>query len=108
MPRKYHRPPAAKRRKSKKTAPYVFEGAPEPEDGEAAELIASPEELDEDDWTREAGATRATETGRSARGRAPVGHIVKDFSYVRTEIVRILALAAFLIVSLLITAVLRN
>jgi len=37
-----------------------------------------------------------------------VGHIVKDFSYVRTEIVRILALAAFLIVSLLITALLRN
>ena len=35
MPRKYHRPPAAKRRKSKKaTTPYAFDAAPEGQDGD--------------------------------------------------------------------------
>ena len=85
----------------------MFEGAPEPENGEAAELAAPPADRDEDDWTREAAPSRGAGTGRSEKG-APVAHIVKDFSYVRAEIVRILALAAFLMISLVITAIFRN
>lgn len=103
MPRKYHRPPTAKRRKSKKTLPYTFEPPPEPEGNGGTELAASAEELDEEDWTREAAA-QAEESGRKPATK----HLVKDYSYVQGEVIRILALATFLVVSLLITALLRN
>ena len=103
MPRKYHRPPTTKRRKSKKTLPYTFEAPPEPEEDADTELSASAEELDEEDWTREAAA-QVEESGRKPASR----HLVKDYSYIQGEVVRILALGTFLIVSLLITAALRN
>jgi hypothetical protein len=84
----------------------VFEGAPEPEEGQDTELAAAPEELDEEDWVEEAQAAAVAE-GRG-KGRGPVQHLVKDYSYVRGEVIRIVGLGAFLIVSLLITALLRN
>ena len=107
MPRKY-RPPAAKRRKSKKSGPYVYEGAPEPGEGEDTELTAAPDELDDEEWAGDAQATVVTSADGRAKGRAATRHLIKDYSYVRGEVVRILGLAAFLITSLLITAVLRN
>ncbi len=106
MPRKY-RPPAAKRRKSKKTGPYVFEGAPEREDGPDAEVAAASDELDDEEWAGDAQAVVVAGEGPS-KGRAPARHLVKDYSHVRAEVIRILELAAFLMVSLLITALLRN
>jgi hypothetical protein len=106
LPRKY-RPPAAKRRKAKKTGAYSFDGAPEPEAGEDTEVAAAPEELDDEEWPGDALAAE-TVAESPQKGRAPVRHLVKDYSYVQGEVVRILGLAAFLIVSLLITAVLRN
>lgn len=106
MPRKYHRPPATKRRKSKKTLPYAFEGSPETEEVEDTELAAAPEELDDEDWPGEAQASVSDE-GR-LKGRAPTRHLVKDFSYVRGEVVRILVLGTFIVTSLVITALLRN
>lgn len=104
MPRKYHRPPATKRRKPRKAPSHAFEGAPEPEEDVGTELGASAEELDEEDWTRET-AVRVAEAGG---GRQPTRHLVKDYSYVQGEVLRILALAAFVTVSLLVTALLRN
>jgi hypothetical protein len=106
LPRKYHRPPTTKRRKPKKASPYTFEGAPEPEETEDTELAASADELDEEDWPGEARVDAPPEETRQ-KGRA-VQHLVKDHSYVRGEVARILALGAFIIVSLLITALLRN
>ncbi len=107
LPRKY-RPPAAKRRKSKKTGPYVYEGAPEPEEGEDTEVAAASEELDDEEWAGDPGATVVAAAEGRQKGREPARHLVKDYSYVRGEVIRILGLASFLIVSLLITAVLRN
>ncbi|HET8943671.1 MAG TPA: hypothetical protein VFO59_02730 [Dehalococcoidia bacterium] len=106
MPRKYHRPPTTKRRKTRKASPYTFEGAPEPDETEDTELAASAEELDEEDWPGEARVAAAPEETRQ-KGRA-VQHLVKDHSYVRGEVARIVALGVFIIVSLLITALLRN
>lgn len=107
MPRKYHRPPAVKRRKSKKAQPFVYESVPESDDAEDTELAASAEELDEEDWAAETESAVAPGDIRR-KGREPTRHLVKDYSYVRGEVVRILGLAAFLIVSLLLTALLRN
>ncbi len=100
MPRKYHRPPAVKRRKAKKT-PYLYPGAPEPEGDEDTEVSASPDELDEDEW-------EDTFPVGGAKARAAARHLVKDYSYVRGEVARILVLAAFLIVCLTLTAILRG
>jgi predicted NAD-dependent protein-ADP-ribosyltransferase YbiA (DUF1768 family) len=96
-----------KRRKSKKASPSTFQGAPEPEEGEDTELAAAPDELEEEDWIEEAQAALVT-TEAPQKGRAATRHLVKDFSYVRGEVMRILGLATFLVASLLITAVLRN
>ena len=113
MPRKYHRPPAAKRRKSKKApSPQVFEPAPEPQNGgtpfvdEESVPLAEPAPAS-------AEPLRAPKPERpSASGGAPrqAGgkHIMKDFSYVRAEVARIVLVAGFLITSLVITAILRN
>ena len=106
MPRKYHRPPATKRRKPRKGSPYSFEGAPEPDGTEDTELAASTDELDEEDWAGEARVAAAP-AGTRQKGR-PVQHLVKDHSYVRGEVARIVALGMFIIVSLVITALLRN
>lgn len=106
MPRKY-RPPAAKRRKAKKTGAYAYEGAPEPEVGEETEVAAAADELDDEEWAGDAQPTVAAGEGPQ-KGREPARHLIKDYSYVQGEVVRILGLASFLIVSLLITAVLRN
>jgi hypothetical protein len=105
LPRKYHRPPAVKRRKTKKSSPYVFGATPEPDEGEGTELAAAPDELEEEDWIEEGQTVLAPQ---GAKGGAPVRHLVKDYSYVRGEVLRIVGLGSFLIVSLLITALLRN
>ncbi|OFV85093.1 MAG: hypothetical protein A2W26_01440 [Acidobacteria bacterium RBG_16_64_8] len=109
MPRRYHRPPAAKRRKAKKTSiPYAFEAAAEPENGglPAAELDVG-DEAEED-----IGFEEHVAVGRAAREKtaaeSPTRHIQRDYSYVRAEVFRILMVAAFLIISLTITAILRN
>ncbi|HSP55026.1 MAG TPA: hypothetical protein VLS25_05505 [Dehalococcoidia bacterium] len=100
MPRKYHRPPAVKRRKAKKTS-YLYPGSPEPEADEDTEVSAAPDELDEEEWEE-------TFPVGGAKGRAATRHLVKDYSYVRSEVMRILGLAAFLVISLTLTAVLRG
>ncbi len=109
MPRRYHRPPAAKRRKAKKTSiPYAFEAAAEPENGglPAAELDA------EGEGQESVAFEEHVAVGRPAREKsaveAPTRHIQRDYSYVRAEVFRILMVAAFLIISLTITAILRN
>ncbi len=98
MPRKYHRPPAAKRRK-RKTVTYQFPVAPEPEAGAAPELDTAVAELEyEPEEEAAAGPSHA------AGGR----HITKDYSYVRAEVLRILLIAGFLMASLVVTAILRR
>ena len=111
MPRKYHRPPTAKRRKSKKSAtvPYVLEPPPEPDNGAAP---AIDEEQEEELATPAASAVRVREESRAAPGRTsgatPSKHVSRDYSYVRGEILRIVAVAGFLVVALVITSILRG
>ena len=105
MPRKY-RPPAARRRKARKTTiPYEFERAdesttePGSEDGDAplvAVGVADIEPEPEDRILRRAEVSRRGER-----------HVTRDFGYVRSELVRIFAIATFLIVALAITAYFR-
>lgn len=119
MPRKYHRPPTTKRRKSKKTSsPNVLEPLPESQtdhsgatvedEDEAAEEYGEPVEteeyVDEDDEVYEAAPAQVAAAAKKAR---PVRHLVADYTYVLTEIKLSIALAIFLIVALAITAIFR-
>jgi hypothetical protein len=109
LPRKY-RPPAARRRKSKRREPYYVEPTPEngdqrPSEGEeavsfaeaeppAAAVATKPEPLPARDGSRSApAATR---------------HMTRDYSYVRAEVKRIVFVAGFLIIALIIIALIRN
>jgi hypothetical protein len=113
LPRKY-RPPAARRRKSKRPAPYFVE--PVPEDGDVA--VSTPEEEATSTTTREATAPVAPAREASARempsprGKsdtpAATKHIARDYSYVRAEVRRIVLVAGFLVVALFIVALLRG
>lgn len=109
LPRKY-RPPASRRRKSKRRAPYYVEPTPEngeqqPSAGEEAVSVAEVEPL---------AATVATKPetlpGRDGARSTPAAtrHITRDYSYVRAEVKRILVVAGFLIIALIITALIRN
>jgi len=107
LPRKY-RPPAARRRKSKRPAPYFVE--PAPQDGDVAasptdEAVATIERVE----VAPVAPAREAPSETSARGGATATkHISRDYSYVRAEVRRIVLVAGFLIVSLIITALLRN
>jgi hypothetical protein len=68
-------------------------------------VAAAADELDEEEWAAPRRPVAVAESRQ--KGREPARHLVKDYSYVRGEVVRILGLASFLIVSS-ITAVLRN
>lgn len=115
MPRKYHRPPTttAKRRKGKKApAPQLFEESPEPQNGDA--VFAPEESLP----IVESSAAPAPPVARlkaeaipkaEATGKATtVKHMTRDHSYVSAEVLRIVAVGGFLIISLIITSILRG
>jgi hypothetical protein len=110
LPRKY-RPPAARRRKSKRPAPYFVE--PVPEDGDVA--VSSPDETISADGRVDAEPVAPTpapapeELSQSATPAAPTTtrHISRDYSYVRAEVKRIVLVGGFLIICLIITAILR-
>lgn len=112
MPRKY-RPPAARRRKSKRQTPYYVEPLPDSSDESAAQDGAGASILQ--DAEAEAAVLVAAPKSAPVQARAAdrsaatvAKHIAKDYSYVRAEVMRILLVAGFLIVSLIITALLRN
>ena len=104
MPRKYHRPPdtTTKRRKSRKTAiPYEFGAPPESadefdegafEDGDEVPLVS---------------AELARETSRSGIAGKGERHVTVDYGYVRGEVIRIVAIIGFLVISLIITSIFR-
>ncbi len=112
LPRKYHRPPAVKRRKSRKTTvPYIVDEPLPPEDG-GTPAYTSSESVGTAELPAQfqAGPTVSLAEDRGAtsqRARAGSRYINRDYSYVRREIVRIAGVAGFLIVSLIITAILR-
>lgn len=114
MPRKYHRPPAAKRRKSKKTtSPNVLEPLPESQTDNSAAVI------DEEDADETAAAVEVDEyvdrqeeyevapTPGMAKKERAVRHLVADYGYVLTEVRLSIGLALFLLVALIITGILR-
>ena len=103
MPRKY-RPPESRRRKSGRTAsPHIFE---QPlDDGDASAAVLNDALLVEKAQVPAIAERRSA--AQSSRTTA-VKHISRDYGYVRGEIGRIVLVAGFLIVSLIITALLRN
>lgn len=116
MPKKYHRPPTAKRRKKKKNStPRILEPLPEDETDNSATVVQDvapdepgdeygddyDDEFDEDEFVEEPAA-EPVEVRRTS-----VQHLVTDYGYVLTELRLSLGLAAFLIVALIITAILR-
>lgn len=118
MPRKPHRPPSTttKRRKLRKAAiPYEFEAGP----AEAAVDSASD---DAEGWEGEdIAASEGTAVGVAERpglrGRAPVverdehgkveRHVRRDYSFVRGDVLRIVVIGGGLVISLIITSILR-
>ena len=109
MPRKY-RPPAARRRKAKRQAPFYVEPLP---DGAAAAAV--PAGADESAYEepeppalveREPAPVQAKASERTAA--TATRHIAKDYGYVRAEVKRIALVGGLLIISLIITALLRN
>jgi hypothetical protein len=113
LPRRYHRPPAAKRRKPKRTSTPLPYEEPDVSGATDSPLITSDDgyddeweegdELDDEPLTAPAVATAV----RPAAGRERVQHLQRDFSYVRTELLRMAAVSGFLVVALIITAILR-
>lgn len=70
-------------------------GVPLVQEGEdVADVVAAPVRVERPSQTGEPGP--------------PVPHIGKDYSYVRAEVMRILAVAGFLLLSLVVTAILRH
>jgi hypothetical protein len=111
LPRKY-RPPAARRRKSKKQGPIFVE--PLPQSGEAPALSDDGAGAFEDTENERAVSVATAEPAppaARATERSPATatkHIAKDYSYVRAEVRRIVLVAGILIASLVITAILRS
>ncbi len=108
MPRKY-RPPATRRRKKRATAiPYESESGP----AEAAALGSDAGSEEEAAPLVAVGVAEAPPEpeGRPQRAARTAGerHVARDYGYVRGEVLRIGAIATFIVVSLVITAILRN
>lgn len=99
MPRKY-RPPAKRRAARKTTVPYAFD--PGPEDGGSVDFVDN-----EAEFEVEEPIVAATSSARFARG-TPLTHLTRDYGYVRAEVLRIAVVAGFLIISLVITSILRD
>lgn len=103
MPRKYHRPPdtTTKRRKPRKTAiPYEFEAPPESAGDFGDEAM-------EDGEMPLVSAEVARETVRGGISSKGERHVTVDYGYVRGEVVRIVAIIGFLVMSLIITSIFR-
>ena len=109
MPRKY-RPPAARRRKSKRPAPYYIEPLPEDGDGvspAADEAVSTIEPAETSAPVLEARPDEpALRTG--SRAATAVRHLSRDYSYVRAEVKRIVLVAGFLVLGLIVIALIRN
>jgi hypothetical protein len=109
LPRKY-RPPAAKRRKDRTTnIPYQ----PAPPPAEENNSWATEEALDGSDSAVAVDVAPVPAEPVSSPARREAGmprerHVTRDYSYVRGELAKIVVIAAFLIVALIITSILRN
>ena len=113
LPRRYHRPPAVKRRKSRRSGPTTpYEAGVSPEGGVPAGLSAeesSDEEWEEEgeEYEEEPAPVAAASEARPGPDRVAAHHIQRDYSYVRSELTRIAVLAVILLAALLVVAVLR-
>jgi hypothetical protein len=101
LPKKYHRPPTSKRRKSKKSVSYDFIPAPD-----TTTVDTTAVGLEEPPAPRQAPETRERED-RPERIRPSGRQAVRDYSYVRDEVVRIAALTAMVLAVLIIAGILR-
>ena len=118
MPRKYHRPPdTTKRRKPRKTtipqsgdSPDV-NGDAELEEGVLEAPITAVSVADPEPEAEDSPLLRGILRSAAARTAAPGAterHVGRDYSYVLGDVIRIAAIAAFLVTSLILTAILRG
>ncbi|HUF54394.1 MAG TPA: hypothetical protein VMR52_11565 [Dehalococcoidia bacterium] len=107
MPRKY-RPPASSKRRKPRTVEYDFPTAPEDASTETAVADEAAEDYEDDDidYADEAVIETRTPTGRSIADR-PERHVRRDYSYVRSDVIRIGIFAAVLIVAIIIGGIIR-
>lgn len=109
MPRKYHRPPdtTTRRRKTRKaTIPYEFPHA----DENAVDVDSAPFEDGEENGgsaVNLASDLMAAVPARSGTTGKAERHVSVDYSYVRGEVIRIVAIISFLVISLIITSIFR-
>jgi hypothetical protein len=111
LPRKY-RPPAARRRKTKRQGPVFVEPLQQ-------SVNAPPQSEDGAKTFEDVESERAVSVAIAEPGAAParvverspataMKHIAKDYSYVRAEVKRIVLVAGILILCLIVTALLRS
>jgi hypothetical protein len=112
LPRKYHRPPPAKRRKSKRTAPAEAFAQDVPSPAPEAPIavgVADAEPGTEHFETAVDNDPVATAPVRDSAVRevGPVRRINQDYSYVRGEIVQIAIIGGLIVLGLIITSIVR-
>lgn len=111
MSKKYHRPPAAKKKKKKASGPRVLEPLPEERTDNSAIVVqdVAPDDIGDDyddEGAEEESVEQPVAQPVEAR-RTSVSHLVTDYGYVLTELRLSIGLAAFLIVSLILIAIIR-
>ena len=112
MPRRYHRPPTVKRRKVRRTgSPTSLEQPADLESGLSTDV--SSEDVSDQEWEEAAevedSVSAPTVVVEASQGssRDPVRHIQRDYGYVRSELTRIVAMAAIIVLGLAIVAIIR-
>jgi hypothetical protein len=111
LPRRYHRPPAVKRRKTRRpdSAPYP---APETSESGVSTDLSTDNLLDETWDEADEAEDSASSIGVAAAAAEisphdAVKHVQRDYSYVRSELTRIAVIAAVLVLALIVVAILR-
>jgi len=112
LPRRYHRPPTVKRRKTRRPgSPIPLEETAGVESGLSTDV--SSEDLSDEEWEEEGevedsvSAATTVAAAKQESSRDPVRHIQRDYGYVRSELTRIAAMAAIIVLGLAVVAIIR-
>ena len=111
MPRRYHRPPALKRRKVRRPgSPTSLEETASIENGLSTDVSSDAfagEEWDDEAEVEDSVSTAFVAEANQGSSRDPVRHIQRDYGYVRSELTRIAAMAAIIVLGLAVVAIIR-
>jgi len=112
LPRRYHRPPAVKRRKTRRPgSPGTIDDVTGTENGVSTDV--STEDLSAEEWDGDSDVEDSTSMVGVATdvtqepARDHTRHIQRDYSYVRSELMRIATMAVIIVLGLGVVAIIR-